>query len=263
MEVFELLAWTTDPVAIPLRVWLMVLDVDRSGHASPRVVIHRLRPMEPRRGMVYEVLIHVLSVEIQGGLGRTVGRCSTLSISISVFRTPIKRWCRRRGLESKKLSWRLTQLGIGCLLGTPARLSTGGRTAAPTGKTTKMKQATVAAPPRRSGEACSSVSGGWPTKGALENAHLGASALKARGKVAALPTLRAQPPSSRGSTPLIDCCTGFGGVTQDERRGVRQGLPQCQIASLCRRHPVAAATPAETEWQCLHRLNPLMRWTSS
>jgi hypothetical protein len=160
-EVFELLAWTTDPVAIPLRVWLTVLDVDRSGHASPRVVIHRLRPMEPRCGMVYEVLIHVLSVEIQGGLGRTVGRCSTLSISISVFRTPIKRWCRRRGLESKKLSWRLTQLGIGCLLGTPARLSTGGRTAAPTGKTTKMKQATVAAPPRRSGEACSSVSGGW------------------------------------------------------------------------------------------------------
>jgi hypothetical protein len=62
-EVFELLAWTTDPVAIPLRVWLTVLDVDRSGHASPRVVIHRLRPMEPRRGMVYEVLIHVLSME--------------------------------------------------------------------------------------------------------------------------------------------------------------------------------------------------------
>jgi hypothetical protein len=31
MEVFELLGWTMDPVAIPLRVWLTVLDADRSG----------------------------------------------------------------------------------------------------------------------------------------------------------------------------------------------------------------------------------------
>jgi hypothetical protein len=62
-EVFELLAWTADPVAIPLRVWLMVLDPDRSGHASLRVVIHRERPTEPWRGMVYEVLIHVVSVD--------------------------------------------------------------------------------------------------------------------------------------------------------------------------------------------------------
>jgi hypothetical protein len=75
MEVFELLAWTTDPVAIPLQVWLTVLDADRSGHASPRVVIHRLRPMEPRRGMVYEVLIHVMPVEDTrriGSDGRTL-----------------------------------------------------------------------------------------------------------------------------------------------------------------------------------------------
>jgi hypothetical protein len=65
---------------------------------------------------------------IQGGLGRTAGRCSTLSISILVFRTSIKRWHRRHGLESKKLSQLLTQPGTGCLLGTLARLSTGGRT---------------------------------------------------------------------------------------------------------------------------------------
>jgi hypothetical protein len=219
--------------------------------------------MEPRRGMVYEVLIHVVLVEEQGGLGRTACRCSTLSISISLFRTPIKRWHRHRGPESKKLSQRLTQPGIGCLLGTPTRLSTGGRTTAPTGKTLKMKQAAVFAPPHRSREACSSVSGGRPTKSALENARLGMSALKAQGKVAALPALQAQSPSSRGSTPSIDCCTGSGDVKQDERRGVRQGLPHPQIASLCRRRPVAAAAPAKTEWQCLHRLNPLMRWTSS
>jgi hypothetical protein len=62
-EVFELLARTMDPITIPLLVWLMVLDADHSGHASPRVVIYRLRPTEPRRGMVYEVLIHVVSVE--------------------------------------------------------------------------------------------------------------------------------------------------------------------------------------------------------
>jgi hypothetical protein len=72
-EIFELMVWTTDPVAIPLRVWLTVLDADRSGHASPRVVIHRLRPTEPRRGMVYEVLIHVVSVEDTRRIG-TDGR---------------------------------------------------------------------------------------------------------------------------------------------------------------------------------------------
>jgi hypothetical protein len=64
-KVFELLAWAADPVAIPLRVWLTVLDPDSSGQASPwfTVHIHRQRPSEPKRGMVYEVLIHVVSVE--------------------------------------------------------------------------------------------------------------------------------------------------------------------------------------------------------
>jgi hypothetical protein len=68
----------------------------------------------------------------------------------------------------------------------------------------KMKQAAVAAPPRHNGEVCSSVSNGRPTKGALENAHLNASALKAQGKVAALPALRAQsppPPTVTGVLP--------------------------------------------------------------
>jgi hypothetical protein len=68
-EVFELLAWTTDLVTIPLRVWLTVLDPDASGHASPRVKIHRQRPTEPKRGMVYEVLIHVISIEDTRRLG--------------------------------------------------------------------------------------------------------------------------------------------------------------------------------------------------
>jgi hypothetical protein len=40
-KVFELLVWTADPVAIPLRVWLTVLDADSSGHVSPRFAVHR------------------------------------------------------------------------------------------------------------------------------------------------------------------------------------------------------------------------------
>jgi hypothetical protein len=62
-------------VAIPLRVWLTVLDPDSSGQASLRFAVHRQRqwPSEPKRGMVYKVLIHVISVEDSGGHG-TDGR---------------------------------------------------------------------------------------------------------------------------------------------------------------------------------------------
>jgi hypothetical protein len=59
-DIFELTAWSTDLVAIPLRVWVTVTDPD---HGSPRVVIHRHRPAEPRRGMVYDIIILILSIE--------------------------------------------------------------------------------------------------------------------------------------------------------------------------------------------------------
>jgi hypothetical protein len=62
-DVFELAAWTANPVAIPLWVWLTVTDPDQSGWSSPQVVIHRQRPREPKRGMVYDVLIHLSSIE--------------------------------------------------------------------------------------------------------------------------------------------------------------------------------------------------------
>jgi hypothetical protein len=61
--VFELAAWTADPVAIPLRVWLTVTDPDSGGHGSPQVVIHRQRPRDLRRGVVYDVLIHLSSIK--------------------------------------------------------------------------------------------------------------------------------------------------------------------------------------------------------
>jgi hypothetical protein len=62
-NVFELMAWSTDPTAIPLRVWLTVLDPDRSSHGSPSVTIHRQRPLESKRGMVCEVILHILTIE--------------------------------------------------------------------------------------------------------------------------------------------------------------------------------------------------------
>jgi hypothetical protein len=68
-NVFELAAWAADPVAIPLRVWLTVTDPDPSGKSSPQVVIHKQHPREPKRGMVYDVLIHLSSVEDSRRLG--------------------------------------------------------------------------------------------------------------------------------------------------------------------------------------------------
>jgi hypothetical protein len=62
-EIFELMAWSVDLTAIPLRVWLTVLDLDRSSRGSPVVTIHRQCPSEPKRGMVYEVILHVLTIE--------------------------------------------------------------------------------------------------------------------------------------------------------------------------------------------------------
>jgi hypothetical protein len=61
-EVFELMEWTADPVAILLRVWLMVLDPDHGGQGTPVVTIHRQCPSEPR-GLVYDVILHILSIE--------------------------------------------------------------------------------------------------------------------------------------------------------------------------------------------------------
>jgi hypothetical protein len=61
--VFKLWAWSADPVAIPLRVWLTVLDPNHVGHGSPSVTVHRQRPSEPKHGMVYDVILHVLSIE--------------------------------------------------------------------------------------------------------------------------------------------------------------------------------------------------------
>lgn len=68
-DVFELLAWTADPRSIPLRVWLTVTDPDHNSQTTPLdaplplVYIHRQRPTVPIRGMVYEVLFHLVSVE--------------------------------------------------------------------------------------------------------------------------------------------------------------------------------------------------------
>jgi hypothetical protein len=59
-DLFELMAWSADPVAIPLRVWVTITDPD---HGSPRMVVHRRWPAEPRRGMVYDIIIHILSIE--------------------------------------------------------------------------------------------------------------------------------------------------------------------------------------------------------
>jgi hypothetical protein len=61
-NVFELLAWTADPCAIPLRVWLTVIDPDTSVDV-PQVQVHWQRPVKPKRGMVYDVLVHLLSIE--------------------------------------------------------------------------------------------------------------------------------------------------------------------------------------------------------
>jgi hypothetical protein len=62
-EVFELMAWSVDPTAIPLRVWLTVLDPYRSSHGSPSVTIHMQCPLELKRGMMYEVILHILTIE--------------------------------------------------------------------------------------------------------------------------------------------------------------------------------------------------------
>jgi hypothetical protein len=42
-DLFELTAWTVDPTAIPLRVWLTVTYRDLSGMGSPQVIVHRQR----------------------------------------------------------------------------------------------------------------------------------------------------------------------------------------------------------------------------
>jgi hypothetical protein len=62
IDVFELLAWTADPFAIPLRVWLTVTYPD-TGAAVPQVQVHWQRPVEPKRGMIYDVLVHLLSIK--------------------------------------------------------------------------------------------------------------------------------------------------------------------------------------------------------
>jgi hypothetical protein len=62
-DVFELSAWTADPIAIPLRVWVTVTDPDLGDHLIATMTIHRQRPTKPRRGMVYDALIHVVSIE--------------------------------------------------------------------------------------------------------------------------------------------------------------------------------------------------------
>jgi hypothetical protein len=46
-DVFELLAWTADPCAIPLRVWLTITDPN-TGVAVPQVQVHWQRPIEPK-----------------------------------------------------------------------------------------------------------------------------------------------------------------------------------------------------------------------
>jgi hypothetical protein len=101
-----------------------------------------------------------------------------------------------------KLSRRLSRPGIGCLLGTPARLNTGGQTAALTRKMVKMMQAAAAAPSRRNEEVYSNASGGQLTRDVQEIAHRGAGAVRAPGKVAgttAEHALQAQLLVGRGS----------------------------------------------------------------
>jgi hypothetical protein len=85
-------------VAIPLRVWLTVLDPDSSGQASLRFAVHRQRqwPSEPKRGMVYEVLIHVISVEDSGGMEQMEDLCSTSFISIWAPKMQTRRWHKLR-----------------------------------------------------------------------------------------------------------------------------------------------------------------------
>jgi hypothetical protein len=39
------------------------MDPDPNDRSSLLVLIHRLWPNEPRRGMVYDVLIHIISIE--------------------------------------------------------------------------------------------------------------------------------------------------------------------------------------------------------
>jgi hypothetical protein len=67
--VFELMAWTVDPAAIPLHVWLTVTDPDQRGRSSPQVIIHIQRPGEPKRGMVYNIILHISSIEDTKRLG--------------------------------------------------------------------------------------------------------------------------------------------------------------------------------------------------
>jgi hypothetical protein len=49
---FELAAWTTNPVTIPLRVWLNITDLDPSSRGSLQVVIHREQPRAKKRNGV-------------------------------------------------------------------------------------------------------------------------------------------------------------------------------------------------------------------
>jgi hypothetical protein len=60
-DTFELMAWTADLAAIPLWVWHTVTDPDQGVGGSLQVV-HRQRPSELKRGMVYDVLLHISSI---------------------------------------------------------------------------------------------------------------------------------------------------------------------------------------------------------
>jgi hypothetical protein len=68
-EVFDFAAGTADAVTIPLLLWLTVTDPDFSSHASSQVVVHRQRPREPKRRMVYDGIMNLSSVKDTRRLG--------------------------------------------------------------------------------------------------------------------------------------------------------------------------------------------------
>jgi hypothetical protein len=182
-DLFELMAWTADPVAIPLHVWLTVTDSDPSGQSSTRVVVYRQRPSEPRRGMVYDVIIHIISVEDTRRCGPD-GRphfypfCFTLGAAdadqdVAPAPAPFRQLMMRQGGRTI-LSVRWFPLGILAL----RNLGRSSGTAL-----MKTMKATVKAgavgPLRHNDEAFSSASTGRRTRAAQGSARQGVATAKA------------------------------------------------------------------------------------
>jgi hypothetical protein len=54
---FDLWAWCSDPCFVPREAWLAIIDPDS------KVVVHPVRPVGIKHGMLYKVLIHMEVIE--------------------------------------------------------------------------------------------------------------------------------------------------------------------------------------------------------